>query len=49
MENLIIYVVGSVNENKIKKITVEPLLKNYTKMIHLFIDRRLRSCTCFWT
>jgi hypothetical protein len=28
-------------------ITVEPLFKNYKKTIYLFIDRRLRSCTCF--
>jgi hypothetical protein len=35
------------DENKYKYITVEPLFKNYKKAIHLFIDRRLRSCTCF--
>jgi hypothetical protein len=28
-----------------ENITVEPLFKNYKKTIHLFIDRRLRSCT----
>jgi hypothetical protein len=37
--------VGSADENK--KITVEPLFKNYQKTVHLFIDRRLGSCTCF--
>jgi hypothetical protein len=40
--------IGSADENK-KNITVEPLFKNYKKTIHLFIDGRLRSCTCFLT
>jgi hypothetical protein len=31
-----------------KSVTVEPLFKIYKKTVHLFIDRRLRSCTCFW-
>jgi hypothetical protein len=32
----------------IKKITLyKPLFKYYKKTIHLFIDRRLRSCACF--
>jgi hypothetical protein len=30
-----------------ENMTVQPLFKNYKKTIHLFIDRRLRSCTCF--
>jgi hypothetical protein len=37
--------VSSSDENK--KITIEPLFKNYKKATHLFIDRRLRSYTCF--
>jgi hypothetical protein len=32
---------------KIKKIAVEALFKNYKKAIYLFIDRSLRSYTCF--
>jgi hypothetical protein len=39
--------ISSADENKYKNITVEPLFKNYKKTVHLFIDRRLRSCTCF--
>jgi hypothetical protein len=39
--------VGSADENKLKNITVDPLFKCYRKAIYLFIDRRLRSCTCF--
>jgi hypothetical protein len=36
------------DENKYQKnITVEPLLNNYKKTMHLFIDRRLRNCICF--
>jgi hypothetical protein len=31
-----------------KNATVEPLFKIYKKTVHLFIDRRLGSCTCFW-
>jgi hypothetical protein len=38
---------NSADENKHQNITVEPSFKNYKKIIHLFIDRRLRSCTCF--
>jgi hypothetical protein len=38
---------NSADENKYKNISVEPLFKNYKKTLHLFIDRRLRSCTCF--
>jgi hypothetical protein len=30
-----------------KNNAVEPLFKNYERTIHLFLDRRLRSCTCF--
>jgi hypothetical protein len=36
--------ISSADENK-KKMTVGPLFKNCNKAIHLFIDRRLRSCT----
>jgi hypothetical protein len=36
--------IGCADENKI---TAEAIFKNYKKTIHLFIDRRLRSCTCF--
>jgi hypothetical protein len=32
-----------------KKIIVQPLFKNFKNTIHLFIDIRHRSCTCFWT
>jgi hypothetical protein len=32
---------------KKKYITVKPLFRNYKKTIHLFIDRRLGSFTCF--
>jgi hypothetical protein len=39
--------INSADENKYKNITVDPLFKNYKKTIHLFIDRRLRSCACF--
>jgi hypothetical protein len=33
--------------NKLQNITLEPLFIIYNKIIHLFIDRRLRSCTGF--
>jgi hypothetical protein len=36
----------STDENK-QNITVQPLFKNYKRTIHLFINRRLRSYTCF--
>jgi hypothetical protein len=39
--------ISSADANKYRNIAVEPLYKNYRKTIHLFIDRRLRSCTCF--
>jgi hypothetical protein len=45
MEHLVIKVV-LLKINK-RKINVEPLFKNYKKTMHLLIDRRLRSCTCF--
>jgi hypothetical protein len=32
---------------QINKNHLEPLLKNCKKIIHLFMNRRLRSCTCF--
>jgi hypothetical protein len=35
--------VSSPDQNKYKNITVEPLFKNYTNTIPLFIDRGLRS------
>jgi hypothetical protein len=38
--------IGSTDGNKQKNIAVEPLFKNYKKTIHLFINRKLRSCTC---
>jgi hypothetical protein len=38
--------ISSAYKNK-QNITVQPLFKNYKKSIYLFIDRRLRSCTCF--
>jgi hypothetical protein len=40
--------VSIADENKEQNITVEPLFKNYKKKMHLFFDRRLRGCTCFW-
>jgi hypothetical protein len=30
-----------------KYIALEHLFTNYKKTVHLFMDRRLRSCTCF--
>jgi hypothetical protein len=39
--------ISSADEYKYQNVTVETLFKNYIKTIHLFIDRRLRSCTCF--
>jgi hypothetical protein len=39
--------ISSADKNKYKNITVEPLFNNYKKTIHLFIDGRLRICTCF--
>jgi hypothetical protein len=38
--------ISSADENKYKSISVEPLFKNCTKTIHLFIDRRLTNYTC---
>jgi hypothetical protein len=38
--------INSADENK-TNITIQPLFKNYKNTIHLFIDRRLRSCTSF--
>jgi hypothetical protein len=38
--------ISSADKNK-QNIPVEPLFKNYKKTINLYIDRRLRSCTCF--
>jgi hypothetical protein len=40
---------SSADESIYQNITVEPLFKNYEKTIHLFFDRRLRSCTWFQT
>jgi hypothetical protein len=37
--------ISSADENK--NVTVEPLFENYERIIHLFIDGRLKSCTCF--
>jgi hypothetical protein len=31
-----------------KNITVDLLFRSHKKTIHLFVDRRLRSCTCFF-
>jgi hypothetical protein len=45
MENLVIQLV-MMKINK-RKITVETLFENYKKTVHLLIDRRLRSFTCF--
>jgi hypothetical protein len=35
----------SVDENKQRNVTLEPVFKNYKKTIHLFIDSRRRSYT----
>jgi hypothetical protein len=39
--------ISSADENKYKNITVEPLFKNFKKTVLLFINKRLRSCTCY--
>jgi hypothetical protein len=39
--------ISSADLNKYKNISVEHLFKSYKQTIHLFIDRRLRSGTCF--
>jgi hypothetical protein len=39
--------INNADENKYKKITVEPLFKNSRKTIHIFINRRLRNCNEF--
>jgi hypothetical protein len=39
--------VSSADGNKYKIITVDPSFNNSKQAVHLIIDRRLRSCTCF--
>jgi hypothetical protein len=40
--------ISSADENKYQNITVETLFKTDKKAIHLFLERRLRSCSFFF-
>jgi hypothetical protein len=39
--------ISSADKNKQQNITLEPLFKNNKNTIHLFMDKRPGSCTCF--